>query len=274
LARCPRGEWLSIHSLIQAVKSVDPDFQRPDGDYEGWYIRDRDTGEFLTGYESWDRVEGALIRDYLTRTLQWLGVVAIDTDARRPVAFRIMAEGGDFLSGEEPRTARPTLPLSVAPDLTIEIPLEGSLYDRFQVARFCQPLPVEEVASSIAYQITPESLERGRKQEIALPQILVFLERAAGAKLPRNVPLILTDWDRKAGKITLCRAMLLRTADELTMQELQHLPQIRDYLQEVLGPQSALVAEEDCQVLMRRLKELGYVAAVQGLGRDWRTTPR
>jgi hypothetical protein len=248
LAHCPRGEWLSIHSLVQATKSVDPDFQRPDGDYEGWYIRDRATGEFLTGYESWERVEGALIRDYLTRSLQWLGVVAIGMDGQRPVAFRITAQGGEFLAGEESRTPDRTLPLSVAPNLAIEIPLEGSLYDRFQVARFCEPLPVQGGASSMTYRITPESLERGRKQEIALSQILVFLQRAADAKLPRNVPLLLTDWDRKAGKI-------------------------RDYLQDVLGPQTALVAEDDCQTLMRGLAELGYVASVEGLGRDRRTTP-
>lgn len=265
LVRCPAGEWLSIESFVQALKSADPDFQRPNGDYDSWYIRDVATGDYLAGFESWERVEGALIRDLLARPLLWLGVVTLGMEGGRPVAFQITPEGKAFLSGEEPPCSEPVPPLVVAPDLTIQAPLEGSLYDRFQVARFAERM---KDAPPFGYRITSDSLARSREQGIALSQIVAFLERATGGKLPRNVLLLLADWERKADKIALRRAVLLQTADELTLQELQHLPQTRNYLQEVLGPRAALVAEEDWPQLVQTLKKLGYLPKVEGLARD------
>ena len=262
LARCPADEWLSIESFIQALKSTDPDFQRPDGDYDGWYIRDAGTGHYLTGFESWERVEGALIRHFLTRPLLWLSVVMLGMEQGRPVAFRITPEGEALLAGKEPPEPGLTLPLAVAPDLTVRAPLEGSLYDRFQAARFAQRV---KDAPPFGYRISPESLSHSREQGIALSQILAFLERATNRNLPRNVTALLRDWDRKADKIALRRGVLLQTADEQTLKELQRLPQTRDYLQQVLGPQAALVAEEDWLGLVRELKKLGYLPRVEGL---------
>ena len=275
LARCPAGEWLSVESFVQALKSTDPDFQRPDGDYDGWYIRDVTTGGYLTGFESWERVEGALIRDLLARPLFWLGIVMLGMDEGRPVAFQITPQGEAFLAGGEPPAPEPTLPLAIAPDLTIRAPLQGSLYDRFQVARFAERVSVlaGKDTPPFGYRITPESLAGSREQGVALSQIVAFLERATEGNLPRNVPTLLADWERKADKITLRRAVLLQTADELTLQELQRLPQTRDYLRQVLGPRAALVAEGDWSRLVQALKELGYLPRVEGLGRDMTASP-
>ena len=264
LARCPAGKWLSIESFTRAIKSVDPDFQRLDGDYDSWYIRDAATGGYLTGFESWDKVEGALIHYFLTRPLLWLGVVMLGMDGEEAVAFQVTPEGETFLNGREPPESKPTPPLTVASDLTIQVPLEGSLYDRFQVARFATRV---KDAPPFSYRVTPESLARSRERGIALSQIMAFLERATGGKLPPNVSSLLADWDRKADKVALRHAVLLQTADELTLKELQSLPQIRDLLQEVLGPRAALVTERDWPRLVQALKKLGYLPKVEGLGR-------
>jgi len=77
LARCPTDEWVSLPSFIAAIKHVDPDFLRPDGDYNSWYIRDTWSNEYLTGYGNWDRIEGALIAHLVTAPLRWLGIVAV-----------------------------------------------------------------------------------------------------------------------------------------------------------------------------------------------------
>lgn len=262
LARCPVGKWLSIGSFIRAIKSVDPDFQRLDGDYDSWYIRDAATGGYLTGFESWDKVEGALIHYFLTRPLLWLGVVIVGMEGEEAVAFRVTPEGEAFLTDKEPPESKPTLPLAVAPDLTIQVPLEGSLYDRFQVARFA--VRVKD-APPFSYSITPESLARSRGRGVALSQITAFLKRATDGKLPSNVPGLLADWERRAGRVVLRRAVLLQTADELTLEELQRLPQTRHLLQ-VLGPRAASVAEKDWPRLMQVLKELGYLPKTEGLG--------
>ncbi|MGD2206461.1 MAG: hypothetical protein PVH17_06755, partial [Anaerolineae bacterium] len=51
LARCPPDASWTMASFIAAVKETHPDFQRPDGDYSSWYIREKESGEYLSGFE-------------------------------------------------------------------------------------------------------------------------------------------------------------------------------------------------------------------------------
>ena len=61
LGRWPAGEWGPIEALVEEVKAADPDFQRPDGDYNSWYIRDAAGGELLRGFEQGEAVESCSI---------------------------------------------------------------------------------------------------------------------------------------------------------------------------------------------------------------------
>ena len=78
----PDHGWVSINDLIEIIKEFEPDFQRLNGDYDSWYIRN-DAGDFLTGFESWDAVEGSLIEFYLVGPMHWLGLVDIGEDVVR-----------------------------------------------------------------------------------------------------------------------------------------------------------------------------------------------
>ncbi|MEO0563043.1 MAG: hypothetical protein AAF125_13125, partial [Chloroflexota bacterium] len=50
----PASEWWEMDELIHVIKSTVPDFQRPNGDYDSWYILDALNGDYLRGFESWD----------------------------------------------------------------------------------------------------------------------------------------------------------------------------------------------------------------------------
>ena len=60
LTRVQPGQWRNLDALIAAIRTQHPDFQRPDGNYDTWYIRD-DTGSYLSGFDHWEDVEGRLI---------------------------------------------------------------------------------------------------------------------------------------------------------------------------------------------------------------------
>ena len=77
LAGVPPGVWWSLDSFVSAVKERQPDFQRPASDYDSWYIRDASGGQFLRGFENWDRVDGALVRWLIQQPLAWLGAVEL-----------------------------------------------------------------------------------------------------------------------------------------------------------------------------------------------------
>ena len=89
----PANKWWSIASFVQAIKQKHPDFQRPAGDYDSWFIKRASDGQYLRGFDSWNEVDGALIR-FIINTLHWLGQVdlAVGERATEATAFRIMSK--------------------------------------------------------------------------------------------------------------------------------------------------------------------------------------
>ncbi len=273
LARCPPQQWLSLVSFTDTIKKSEPDFQRPDGDYTSWYIRQVATGQYLTGFEHWDQVEGALVVHLVTKPLHWLGVTSLGYDAGgTPRAFLITPWGAAFLGlpGKMPAEAALPLrqsfdraqdkaqdiaPMVVRPDFTIIAPGKGSLYDRLQLERIAA---WQSSGDFYVYRITRDSLARGLRQGITIEMILAFLKRVSGGKVPKNVVSALRNWDKRRGQIRLRRALLLQVENELTMEELSTLPQTSVYLREIISPRAAIVAQEDWPKLLDELRKLGY----------------
>jgi hypothetical protein len=257
LAKCPLVQWLSLTSFTEAIKESDPDFQRPDGDYTSWYIREVATGQYLTGFEHWDQVEGALVVHLVTKLLHWLGGTSLGYDAEGDLcAFLITPWGAAFLGlpGEMPAEATPS-PMVVQPDFTIIAPASGSLYDRFQLERVAA---WQSSGDSYVYRITQDSLNRGLRQGITIEMVLAFLKRVSDGKVPPNVVSALRNWDKRRGQVRLRKTLLLQVESELTMEELSTLPQTRPYLREIISPKAAIVAEEDWPKLLDKLRKLGY----------------
>ncbi|NLS75791.1 MAG: hypothetical protein GXY76_00885, partial [Chloroflexi bacterium] len=84
LRRLQPGAWYALESWVRAMQQGQPDFLRPDGDYDAWYIRDAASGHYLSGYEHWDRIEGALLRHYVGGPLHWLGITRLGGEAAKP----------------------------------------------------------------------------------------------------------------------------------------------------------------------------------------------
>ncbi|MER3487202.1 MAG: hypothetical protein C4345_15705, partial [Chloroflexota bacterium] len=89
--------WIALSAFIASVKKLDPDFQRPDGDYERWHIRDAKTGRLLTGFSSWNQVEGALLTFMFEGPLTWLGIVRTGEQEGASASFQITAFGARAL---------------------------------------------------------------------------------------------------------------------------------------------------------------------------------
>ncbi|MBC7249148.1 MAG: helicase-associated domain-containing protein [Anaerolineae bacterium] len=267
LARCPVGEWLSLESFIAAIKRADPDFQRPDGDYRSWYIRDAASGEYLMGFEHWDQVEGALIAHLISGPLRWLGVVALgynDEAENQPRCFRITPYGAAFLGLASPPPDPEPEPVVITSDLKVRVPLATPLYDRFQLARISE---WKASGEEFVYRLTPAALARALSEKVSVEQVLAFLERVSGGQVPPRVSVALRGWAEKFGAVRLRRAVVLQVRKEITLQELRTLPQTASYLVEILSPRAALVKEENWPRLVEELEKLGYLPQVEGLDR-------
>jgi hypothetical protein len=269
LSQCPPDQWLSLASFIQAIKDSDPDFQRPDGDYSSWYIRQADTGRYFSGFESWDQVEGALIAYLIAQPLYWLGVTSLGYENESddlPSSFLITPWGAAFLGLPHPEQEEwSPQPIEVRPDFTILVPAGGSLYHRFQIERFAEGQGSE--GGACLYRVTLDSLAPLLREGIKVETVLGFLRQAAAGRLPIKVAHTLQQWAQKYGQVSLRSVVLLQVKDDSILPELQTLPQTRPYLQEIISATAATVAERDWPRLVEELRKLGYLPHVEGLQR-------
>ena len=252
--------WLAIDDFIAAIKQIEPDFQRPNGDYESWYIQDIQ-GRSLMGFKHWDQVEGALIRYILTHILLLLGIVEIGRPAAAgaPSSFRITPAGRLFFSRQSIDASPHQKPpfLRVDANFNTYVPARASLYDRFQLARFAQ-LGRRE-SERVIYQITPASVGRALRNGVTAEQITTFLARATNNQTPLKVVETLLAWGARQGAAHLEQATLLRLKREEMVVELQQHPALRSLLGEVIGPTTILIPPDNVREVRRLLTELGYL---------------
>ncbi len=267
LRACAPETWYSLDGFIAAIKQADPDFQRPGGDYTTWYIRDATTGAYLSGFESWDAIEGALIRYLVTGPLTWLGLTDLGVGAS---AFRLTPAGAAFLglvSAGEREEGQPVgqgqaLPLLVLRgDFTVLVPAVRR-YERFQLARVADWV---RTGDPFVYRLTPASLERARRQGIPVARVLEFLGKVTGAPVPHFVEAALTRWEARGAEARIERVMLLRVSDEGLMKQVASLPSIRRLIREQVGPTAALVNERDWPRLVPALGEAGLLPDIIAL---------
>ncbi len=184
LARLQPGAWYSQRDVIDAIKETFPDFQRPSGDYDSWYIRDDNTQEFLRGFAHWERVEGALLRFLLNGPLYWLSAMDLaEPSAGDDPLFSLSGWGARWLGHDSvlPDEA-PRRPIVVEDDFTVRLPLGTALMDRFRVERFSG---WQASYPQFVYQIGRRSLKRAADEGVQAERILAFLEARARRLPPR-----------------------------------------------------------------------------------------
>jgi hypothetical protein len=189
LAQLQPGAWYSQQDLIQVIKESAPDFQRPTGDYDSWYIRDLHTKEFLRGFAHWDRVEGALL-DFLCRgPLFWLCAFDLaEPSAGDDLLISLSQWGARWLGldGEIPNEAK-RRPMLVEEDFTIRVPLGTPLKDRFRVERFAH---WQASYPQFTYQLNQRSLTQAAEEGIPAQRILAFLQEHSRSIPPKVINAI------------------------------------------------------------------------------------
>jgi hypothetical protein len=271
LAELDPETWWTLDSLLSAVKTGRPNFQRSSGDFDAWYIRDANTGRYLRGFAFWDQVEGALLRYLVTGPLAWLGMVELGEDkvgtviAFRPTpAGRTFAQVGTFPYPAGPSDAR----IRVYADATVVVPAAVNRFTRFQAARLAEWEPVGVRATVYRYRLTPRSLERAAKAGIPLSRALTFLASRSGRPLPASVAQAVEAWQEHGTQIRLREVKLLQVRDPDVLERLRAAPGVRPLLGESVGPLAVIVRPTDWPRLISAIAELGLLSELDTGGED------
>ncbi|MDQ7028297.1 MAG: helicase-associated domain-containing protein [Ardenticatenia bacterium] len=260
LRQVPPSRWVSLDAFVAAIKQVDPDFQRPNGDYDSWFIRDARTGAFLRGWASWDAVEGALLRHLITGPLHWLSVVDLgsEADSASPTTFRITPWGAYFLGHDVERPPPPARAcIHVAPDGTVTVPPGADDWDRLHLERLSVPLDTparyrldrERIVSVLVAGSDPERVMR-------------FLRRAAGGQLPQPVEARLRSWMADFGRVTLRRLVVLEVDEPAVLDAMRRDPSLGRWLGHSLNERTVVVSAGRLQDLVVALRRAGYLPRV------------
>jgi len=251
--------WYRLTELINSIKQSNPDFQRPAGNYDTWYIRESGSDHYITGFENWDLVEGRLLAYLLTGPMHWLGLVEISQhgDAQQ-LTFHLTPRTLAWLANTPPTSEEVTIPIVVHNDASLAVPFNANRYHRFQVARLSEAEPVQP-GQPFHYRLTPRSLSIAGEQGIDTERLISFLAKASSRPLPLGTERAIRRWADKGIEGRLEDVVILRVGDTEVLEKLRANPKTRPYLAEALGDLAVVVRRNEWPKLRQAAARLGLL---------------
>jgi hypothetical protein len=250
----PEGQWWSINAFIRDIKQKYPDFQRPAGDYDSWFIKRATDGHYLRGFSSWDQVDGALIKYFITNILYWLGQVdlCVAEGANEPTSFRI-------LNSESHLTSREDRKINISSQGLISIPRLAPRVVRYQVSRFCE---WEEAKDDLyRFRVSTNSLTKAKEQGLKVEHLLALLAKHADAGIPPALSKALKRWEVNGTEARVQTQVILKVSKPEILEEMRR-SRAAKFLGEVLSPTTVVVKSGAVQKVMETLTELGLLTEV------------
>jgi hypothetical protein len=251
----PEEKWWSLGAFVRDIKQKYADFQRPAGDYDSWFIKRKTDGQYLRGFASWEQVDGALIKYFITNILHWLGQVDLSTadGASEPSAFKIK-------SSVDGQRTEETGKLHVSSQGVISIPRSAPRVVRYQVSRFCEW--DEPKDDGYRYHVTTNSLSKAREQGLKVEHLLVLLSKHTDAGVPPSLVKALKRWEANGTEARLQTQVILKVSKPEVLEEMRKSKAAK-FLGEVLSPTTIIVKGGAIQKVMEALMELGIVGESQ-----------
>jgi hypothetical protein len=250
----PEGKWWSLNAFVRDIKQKYADFQRPAGDYDSWFIRRASDGQYLRGFASWDQVDGALIKYFITNILHWLGQVdlCVAEGAPEPTSFQIMAHPSQITNIENKK-------LNISSQGVISVPRLAPRVVRYQVSRFCEwDEPKEDV---YRYRISTNSLTKAKEQGLKVEHLLALLSRHSDAGIPPSLVKALKRWEVNGTEARVQTQIILKVSRPEVLEEMRK-SRAAKFLGEVIGPTTVIVKSGAIQKVMEVLTELGLLTEV------------
>jgi hypothetical protein len=246
----PQNQWWSLPAFLRDLKTKHPDFQRPAGDYDSWFIKRAADGQYLRGFAYWDAVDGALVH-YFIQTLHWLGLadLAAPEADKDFTAFRITQYAVRNQKQEMGKIA-------VASNAKISVSRFVSRAVRYQIARFCDW--DEEKSEGYHYHVTAQSLKLAKEQGLKAEQLLSLLVKHTKSNVPPALVKALKRWEVNGTEARAETPTVLRVSRPEVLKELRASKAGR-FLGEPLGPTAVIVKSEAIPKIAAALAEMGLL---------------
>jgi hypothetical protein len=265
----PQNQWWSLPAFLRDLKLKHPDFQRPAGDYDSWFIKRAADGQYLRGFAYWDAVDGALVR-FVIQIMHWLGLadLAAPEDGKDFTAFRIRSKVESQKSNDlRPSTLDKNGKIAISSNGKISISRFFSRAVRYQIARFCEWEDDGRVAAErrtetrpegYPYRVTAQSLKRATEQGLKAEQLLSLLVKHTKGNVPPALVKALKRWEINGTEARAESQTVLRVSRPEVLEELRASKAGR-FLGEPLGPTAVIVKSEAVPKIAAALAEMGLL---------------
>lgn len=259
LAQLKVGSWYSITDLVRAIYEEDPAFQRPGGQFDTWYLQDKD-GVPLDGIEHWFTVEGTLLRTLMTGPLRWFGAVQLGYEmAQGPVSgftptklFSLLEDPGSKLPAVEEKGVA-----IVRADGSVAVPRLAPRSLRYQLARL---LEWEGQTDQVYhYRLSIRAMKRAQHQGLEFKQVRSILAQASESELPPAVIRAMQDFEVRGYEAKIDQHQLLRVSSPDLLDSLLNQPSTQKYILERLNQTTAIVQNKHWDKLIRAAVALGIL---------------
>jgi hypothetical protein len=230
-----------LPSFVIYLRETNPDFARRDGRYDTWHIRDLHTGEFLHGFENWDRIEGALIRYIVEKPLIWLEEISLNSSPTHPLNLST------------------THPFTLSSDSTITL-MPHLRYERFQLSRVADFVELKDGA--YVHRLTPRSMKRANEQGISASRVVDFLEKNNEKPLPASVRKAVERWRERGAEVRVESVVLLRTKDAATMDILLKLESVKRAVVERIAANCVSIRAREARTVQSAIAQNGTLVDV------------
>jgi hypothetical protein len=258
----PPGRWWDLQALISDIHERLPDFLRPSGDYDSWLIRNRATGEYLRGYANWEKVEGQLIRFYITNWLHWLGLIdlASEENKEKYTAFRLTRLAKFLFNHQQfPGLKDENEKITFRSKGNLFCPRFSPRAARYQIARFCEW--GEQKDDGYYYCFSPDSLKRAEEQELQVSQLITLLKKFAKPPIPPSLLQALQRWDQYHLQANFENGLILRVSEAIILDQLEK-SQAKRFILERISPTIILIKPGGENVIQQVLRDLGYLSQI------------
>jgi hypothetical protein len=259
ISSVPNNKWWNLDSFIAYIHQTNPDFQRPAGNYDSWYIKSKETEMYLNGFENWDKIDGAYIHFIITGPLHWFGLIDLGTTLNNNSikSFRLSKWYAELINNQPPKDIKPDEPkITMSGNGKLTVPFRFTRSSRYQISRFCEWMGLEK--GTFHFQITIDSLNRAKSQSLKVNHLIRIIQPALNHPFPPKLKTALENWENNGAQAFINQVELFQVSDPAILQMLQK-SSMKKFIISILNPTTAIINSNGIEKIKQAMLEFGYL---------------
>lgn len=242
-------EWCAWHDVVDDIRLGWPDVVRPLNAQGKWQVP--------PGWpHTWESEDGPLIAHMLRGPAQWLGLVEWDIQG---VYLRRTDLGGWIAGINPPPVTVSAMPATLESDGSIVVSDSTNYYARVQLHR------IADWQDSHTATISPVRVRKAVAAGMSSTTYLEILQSVLDLPIPAQQVSMIKSWASDVSQVSAQTMVLIQAQSVDVLVDIMHDRQVALPEYQMLNETTLGVAPSVAAMVLRRLRQAGYIVDVQGV---------